>query len=161
MFKNKLFSRISIFALSAFVFLLAFSGFDKLVYANTPTPVSMEFNFLPDFVHYQGTVSSNNVPLENIETGIDPLLVLFSSQEQILQVASKDVNISQGQFEFSSKFGDPIPGKYHIDIGPGVPNRVVFDVYVGGQKARGSITFDPKPVGGCKIPNCFNVTNNL
>ena len=44
---------------------------------------------------------------------------------------------------------------------PGVPNRVVFDVYVGGQKARGSITFDPKPVGGCKIPNCFNVTNNL
>jgi hypothetical protein len=158
---NKLFKRISIFILSALIFVLAFSNFDDLVSANTPTPVSMEFNFLPDFVHYQGTISSINVPLEDIDTGVDPLLVIFSSQEQTLEVSGKPVNIIKGQFEFSTIFSDPIPGKYHIDIGPGVPHRLVFDVYVGGQKAKGAITFDPKPIGGCKIPNCFNVTNNL
>ena len=161
MTSNKLINRISIFAISSLVFLLALSNFDNLVLANTHTPVSMEFNFLPDFVHYQGTVTSNNVPLEDIDTGVDPLLVIFSSQEQTIEVSSKPVNIANGQFEFSTTFNDPIPGKYHIDIGPGVPHRVVFDVYVGGQKARGALTFDPKPIGGCKIPNCFNVTHNL
>ena len=163
MFNNGLINSIGISILFFFVLVLSLSTYQNYLSADSHIDgqVNMEFSFLPDFVHYQGTISSNNVPLENIQTGIDPLYVVFSSKEQILKVGSKDVNIAKGQFEFSSMFGNPIPGKYHIDVGPGIPHGVIFDVIVGGQIALGAITFDPKPKGGCTIPNCLNVTHNL
>ena len=60
-----------------------------------------------------------------------------------------------------SYYGDPIEGKYHIDIGPGVPERTKFDVYVAGVKSNESIIFDPTPENGCPVSNCFNRTFNL
>ena len=121
----------------------------------------MTFNFLPKFVHYQGSVFLNGKSLSELETGIDFIEVKFINQKQSVKVNGKQVEIDEGQFTFSSYYGDPIQGKYHIDVGPGVPERTKFDVYVAGVKANESIIFDPTPENGCPVSNCFNRTFNL
>jgi hypothetical protein len=121
----------------------------------------MTFNFLPKFVHYQGSVFLNGKSLSELETGIDFIEVKFINQKQSVKVNGKQVEIDEGQFLFSSYYGDPIEGKYHIDVGPGVPERTKFDVYVAGVKANESIIFDPTPENGCPVSNCFNRTFNL
>ena len=120
-----------------------------------------DFNFLPKFVHYQGSVSVNGKSLSEITTGIEFIEVKFSSQKQVLTVNGKQVEIDEGQIVTSAYYGDPISGKYHIDIGPGVPERTVFDIFIAGVKANESIIFDPTPINGCPVPNCFNRTYNL
>ena len=66
------------------------------------------------------------------------------------------LNLKKVNFEFKSFYGDPINAKYHIDIGPGVPDETKFDIYVGGVKANEFIVFNPTPKGGCPVSNCFN-----
>ena len=122
---------------------------------------NMNFNFLPKFVHYQGSVFLNGKSLSELDTGIDFIEVKFINQKQSVKVNGKQVEIDEGQFTFSSYYGDPIQGKYHIDVGPGVPERTKFDVYVAGVKANESIIFDPTPENGCPVSNCFNRTFNL
>ena len=128
--------------------------------ADSHTP-NMNFNFLPKFVHYQGSVFVNGKSLSELETGIDFIEVKFINQKQIVKVDGKQVEVDEGQFVFTTYYGDPIEGKYHIDIGPGVPERTKFDVYVAGVKSNESIIFDPTPENGCPVSNCFNRTFNL
>ena len=122
---------------------------------------NMSFNFLPKFVHYQGSVFVNGKSLSELQTGIDFIEVKFINQKQSVKVDGKQVEVDEGQFVFTSYYGDPIEGKYHIDVGPGVPERTKFDVYVAGVKANESIIFDPTPENGCPVSNCFNRTFNL
>ena len=122
---------------------------------------NMNFNFLPKFVHYQGSVFLNGKSLSELETGIDFIEVKFINPKQSVKIDGKQVEIDEGQFQFTSYYGDPIEGKYHIDVGPGVPERTKFDIYVAGVKANESIIFDPSPENGCPVSNCFNRTFNL
>tara|TARA_S200000501_G_C20790720_1_gene729394 strand:- start:386 stop:1420 length:1035 start_codon:yes stop_codon:yes gene_type:complete len=128
--------------------------------ADSHTP-NMNFNFLPKFVHYQGSVLINGKSLSEIETGIDFIEVEFINQKQSVNISGKQVEIDEGQFVFTTYYGDPIEGKFHIDIGPGVPERTIFDVYIAGIKANESIIFDPTPKNGCPVSNCFSRTFNL
>ena len=122
---------------------------------------NMTFSFLPQFVHYQGQVTVNGKPLSELKTGIDFIDVKFINPKQLVTVDGKQVELDEGQFEFISYYGDPIEGKYHIDVGPGVPDKTKFDIYVAGVKSNESIIFDPNPQGGCPVPNCFNRTYDL
>ncbi len=122
---------------------------------------NMNFNFLPKFVHYQGSVFVNGKSLSELETGIDFIEVKFMNPKQMVKVDGKQIEIEEGQFIFSSYYGDPIEGKYHIDIGPGVPEKTIFDIYVAGVKSNEPIIFDPSPDNGCPVSNCFNRTFNL
>lgn len=141
---------------------IGFGLFPINVSAETPTTTgSMDFNFLPKFVHYQGAITVAGQKLESIDTGIESLKVTFINQAQNIVVKGSTVSLTEGQFKYSTIFGGDVPGKYHIDIGPGVPERTIFDIYVGGLKATESIAFDPSPTNGCTISNCFNVTFNL
>ena len=128
--------------------------------ADSHTP-SMDFNFLPKFVHYQGSIFVNGKSLAELETGIDFIEVNFINPKQMITVSGKEVEIDEGQFTFTTYYGDPIEAKYHIDIGPGVPERTKFDVYIAGVKSKESIIFDPTPKNGCPVPNCFNRTFNF
>ena len=143
-----------------FIFAISFAVQPLYINADSHTP-SMDFNFLPKFVHYQGSVSVNGKSLSEITTGIEFIEVKFSSQKQALTVNGKQFEIDEGQIVTSTYYGDPISGKYHIDIGPGVPERTVFDIFIAGVKANESIIFDPTPINGCPVPNCFNRTYNL
>ena len=91
---------------------------------------NMNFNFLPKFVHYQGSIFVNGKSLSELQTGIDFIEVKFINQKQSVKVDGKQVEIDEGQFQFTSYYGDPIEGKYHIDVGPGVPEKTNFDVSV-------------------------------
>jgi len=128
--------------------------------ADNHTP-NMTFDFLPKFVHYQGEVKVNGKSLSEIETSIDFIEVEFVNQNQIVVVGGKQVELEEGQFSFKSFYGDPVNSKYHIDIGPGVPDETKFDIYVGGVKADEFIVFNPTPKGGCPVSNCFNREQNL
>ena len=128
--------------------------------ADNHTP-NMNFDFLPKFVHYQGEIKVNGKSLSEIETAIDFIEVEFINQNQIVVVGGKQVELEEGQFSFKSFYGDPINAKYHIDIGPGVPDETKFDIYVGGVKANEFIVFNPTPKGGCPVSNCFNREQNL
>lgn len=153
MFKNFL----KIFVL---VIILA-TGFDTLnLKADSHTP-NMDFNFLPKFVHYQGEIKVNGKSLSEIETTIDFIDVKFINQKQTVSVDGKQVELEQGQFEFKTFYGDPIDAKYHIDIGPGVPEETKFDIIVAGVKANEFIVFNPTPKGGCPVANCFNRELNI
>ena len=121
----------------------------------------MNFSFLPKFVHYQGNVIVNGKSISELQTGIDFIEIRFVNPKQTVSVGGKQVEVEEGQFVFTSIYGDPIQGKYHVDIGPGVPERTTFDVYVAGIKSKDSITFDPSPVNGCPVSNCFNRTVDL
>jgi len=148
MFKNFL----KIFVL----FVALFSVSDSLnLRADNHTP-NMNFNFLPKFVHYQGEVKVNGKSLSDIETGIDFIEIVFTNQKQSVSVDGKQLEVDQGEFEFKTFYGDPINSKYHIDIGPGIPDETKFDIYVGGVKANEFIVFNPTPQGGCPVSNCFN-----
>ena len=128
--------------------------------ADMHTP-NMNFSFLPKFVHYQGNVIVNGKSLSELETGIDFIEIEFINQKQTVNVGGKQVELEQGQFTFTTIYGDPIESKYHIDIGPGVPERTVFDIYVSGVKSKDPIVFDPSPVNGCPVSNCFNRSFDL
>jgi len=148
MFKNFL----KIFVLIFIIFSVSDSSNLK---ADNHTP-NMNFNFLPKFVHYQGEIKVNGKSLSEIETGIDFIEVVFINPKQSVSLNGKQVEIEQGQFEFKTFYGDPVNLKYHIDIGPGVPEETKFDIYVGGVKANEFIVFNPTPQGGCPVSNCFN-----
>ena len=137
------------------------TGFDALnLKADSHTP-NMNFNFLPKFVHYQGEIKLNGKSLSEIETAIDFIDVRFVNQKQTVTVNGNQVDLLEGQFEFKTFYGDPIDSKYHIDIGPGVPDETKFDIIVAGVKANEFIVFNPTPKGGCPIANCFNRELNL
>jgi len=123
--------------------------------ADNHTP-NMDFNFLPKFVHYQGDIRVNGKSLSEIETSIDFIDVRFVNQKQTVSVQGKQIELEEGQFEFKTIYGDPINAKYHIDIGPGVPEETKFDIFVAGVKANEFIVFNPTPKGGCPVANCFN-----
>ena len=132
------------------------------LYVNADNHVpDMDFNFLPKFVHYQGEIKVNGKSLSDIETAIDFIDVSFVNQKQIVVVGGKQVELEEGQFEFKTFYGDPISSKYHIDIGPGVPEETKFDIYVAGVKANEFVVFNPTPKGGCPVSNCFNREQNL
>ena len=141
------------------IFVLMFlitSSFGTLnLKADSHTP-NMDFNFLPKFVHYQGEIKVNGKSLSEIETSIDFIDVRFVNQKQTVSVQGKQVELEEGQFEFKTFYGDPIDAKYHIDIGPGVPEETKFDIFVAGVKANEFIVFNPSPKGGCPVSNCFN-----
>ncbi len=148
--------------LSALISIVIFSIFAINISAdNHTTAPNMDFNFLPEFVHYQGTVTVIGQKLENIDTGISDLKVEFISQAQSINMDGKSTTLEEGHFKFSTVFGADIPGKYHIDVGPGVPGKVIFDIYVGGIKATESLAFLPTAADGCMLSNCMNVTFNL
>ena len=65
--------------------------------ADSHTP-NMNFNFLPKFVHYQGSVFVNGKSLSELETGIDFIEVKFINQKQIVKVDGKQVEVDEGQF---------------------------------------------------------------
>ena len=137
------------------------SGFDTLnVKADNHTP-NMSFDFLPKFVHYQGEIKVNGKSLSEIETAIDFIEVKIVNQKQIVTVDGKQIEVEEGQFEFKTFYGDPISGKYHVDIGPGVPEETKFDIYVAGVKANEFLLFNPTPRGGCPVSNCFNRELNI
>ena len=145
-----------------FLFIFAITLVAQPLNLNADSHVpSMDFNFLPKFVHYQGSIFVNGKSLDELETGIDFIEVKFSNPKQMITVSSKEVELDEGQFTFTTYYGDPIPGKYHVDIGPGVPERTKFDVYISGIKAADSIIFDPTPKNGCPVSNCFNRTFNF
>ena len=77
--------------------------------ADSHTP-NMNFSFLPKFVHYQGSVFLNGKSLSELETGIDFIEVKFINQKQSVKVDGKQVEIDEGQFQFTSYYGDPIEG---------------------------------------------------
>jgi len=141
------------------IFVLMFfitSSFGTLnLKADNHTP-NMDFNFLPKFVHYQGEIKVNGKSLSEIETSIDFIDVRFVNQKQTVSVQGKQIELEEGQFEFKTIYGDPINAKYHIDIGPGVPEETKFDIFVAGVKANEFIVFNPTPKGGCPVANCFN-----
>ena len=143
-----------------FLFLIFITFNTHILKADGHTP-NMDFNFLPKFVHYQGEIKVNGKSLSEIDTGIEFLEVIFTNPKQVIQLEGKQVEIDQGQFVFKTYYGDPISSKYHIDIGPGVPEGTKFDVIVAGVKADESIIFDPSPKGGCPVSNCFNRTVNI
>ena len=147
-------------SLSLFLFLLFIAVNPFTVNADSHVP-NMNFNFLPKFVHYQGTINVNGKSLSELKTGIDFIEVKFINQNQFVSLDGKQVEIQEGQFSFITYYGDPIEAKYHIDVGPGVPEKTIFDIYVAGVKAKESIIFDPTPEGGCPVANCFNRTFNL
>lgn len=124
-------------------------------------PSSTTFDFFPKMVHYQGSITVLGSDLDTYDTGISQLEVVFSTPAQSLKVNNVPTSITEGQFKFSTIFGDPIPARYHIDVGPGVPERIEFEVYIGGKKANQTVIFDPEPVNGCKINNCYNVSVDL
>ena len=128
--------------------------------ADSHTP-NMNFDFLPKFVHYQGEINVNGKSLSEIETSIQFIEVEFVNQKQLVVVNGKQVELEEAQFSFKSFYGDPINAKYHIDIGPGVPDDTKFDIYVAGVKANEFIVFNPSPIGGCPVSNCFNREQNL
>ena len=99
--------------------------------------------------------------MSEIETAIDFIDVRFINQKQTVSVDGKQVELEQGQFEFKTFYGDPIDAKYHIDIGPGVPEETKFDIIVAGVKANEFIVFNPTPKGGCPVANCFNRELNI
>ena len=148
MFKNFL----KIFVL---IFLIIL-GFDTSnLNADNHTP-DMDFSFLPKFVHYQGEIKVNGKNLSEIETAVEFIEVVFVNQKQNVSVGGKQIEVEEGQFQFKTFYGDPVNSKYHIDIGPGVPEETKFDIYVAGVKANESIVFNPTPQGGCPVSNCFN-----
>ena len=128
--------------------------------ADSHTP-NMNFSFLPKFVHYQGNVIVNGKSLSDLQTGIDFIEIKFINQKQSISSGGNQVEVEEGQFIFSTIYGDPIEGKYHVDIGPGVPERTIFDIYVAGVKAKDTLIFDPSPVNGCPVSNCFNRTIDI
>ena len=130
------------------------------VNADNHTP-NMNFDFLPKFVHYQGEIKVNGKSLSEIETSIEFIDVSFVNPSQSVIVDGKEVQLVEGQFNFITYYQDPILEKYHIDIGPGVPERTKFDIYVAGVKAKETLIFDPSPIGGCPVSNCFNRTLDL
>jgi len=137
------------------------TGFNVLsLNADSHTP-NMNFDFLPKFVHYQGEINVNGKSLSEVETAIDFIEVIFINQKQTVLIDGKQIEIEEGQFEFQTFYGDPINAKYHIDIGPGVPDETKFDIYIAGVKANEFIVFNPTPKGGCPVSNCFNRELNL
>ena len=137
------------------------TGFNVLsLNADNHTP-NMNFDFLPKFVHYQGEIKVNGKSLSEVETAIDFIEVIFVNQKQSVLSDGKQIEIEEGQFEFKTFYGDPINAKYHIDIGPGVPDETKFDIYIAGVKANEFIVFNPTPKGGCPVSNCFNRELNL
>ena len=153
MFKNF----IKIFVL---IFLIIF-GFDTSnLKADNHTP-NMNFNFLPKFVHYQGDIKVNGKNLSEIETSVEFIEVIFVNQKQNVSVDGKQIEVEEGQFQFKTFYGDPVNSRYHVDIGPGVPDETKFDIYVAGVKANEFIVFNPTPQGGCPVSNCFNRELNL
>jgi hypothetical protein len=153
----KKFKYASIFLSAILLSVLSLS----VIRADSHNASTLDFDFFPKFVHYQGTVAVAGQKLENIDTGIANLKVEFISQTQNVQINGVNTPLAEGAFKFSTIFGADIPGKYHIDIGPGVPGKVIFDVYVGGIKATESITFLPTAADGCRLSNCMNATFNL
>ena len=133
----------------------------SVIRADSHNVANLDFDFFPKFVHYQGTVTVAGQKLENIDTGISNLKIEFVSQAQNVQIKGVDTPVPEGTFKFSTIFGADIPGKYHIDIGPGVPGKVIFDIYVGGIKATESLAFLPTAADGCMLSNCMNLTFNL
>jgi len=153
----KKFKYASIF-LSAILFsILSFS----VIRADSHNVATLDFDFFPKFVHYQGTVTVAGQKLENIDTGIANLKIEFISQAQNAKINGVDTPLAEGAFKFSTIFGADILGKYHINIGPGVPGKVIFDVYAGGIKGTESVTFLPTAADGCTLSNCMNATFNL
>ena len=153
MFKNF----IKIFVL---IFLIIL-GFDTSnLKADNHTP-NMNFNFLPKFVHYQGDIKVNGKNLSEIETSVEFIEVIFVNQKQNVSVDGKQIEVEEGQFQFKTFYGDPVNSRYHVDIGPGVPDETKFDIYVAGVKANEFIVFNPTPQGGCPVSNCFNRELNL
>ena len=148
---------------SRFLSLIVFTLFmlSSLSTIKAEGPASTTFEFFPKMVHYQGSITALGNNLDSIDTGITQLEIVFSTPAQSLKVNNIPTSITEGQYKFSTIFGDPIPARYHIDIGPGVPERAEFDIYIGGQKANQTVMFDPEPVNGCKINNCYNVTLDL
>ena len=137
------------------------TGFNVLsLNADNHTP-NMNFDFLPKFVHYQGEIKVNGKSLSEVETAIDFIEVIFVNQKQSVLSDGKQIEIEEGQFEFKTFYGVPINAKYHIDIGPGVPDETKFDIYIAGVKANEFIVFNPTPKGGCPVSNCFNRELNL
>lgn len=128
--------------------------------ADSHTP-NMNFSFLPKFVHYQGDIIVNGKSLSDLQTGIDFIEIKFINQKQTASVGGNQVELEDGQFIFTTIYGDPIESKYHIDIGPGVPEKTIFDIYVAGVKAKDTLIFDPSPVNGCPVSNCFNRTIDI
>ena len=133
----------------------------SVIRADSHNVANLDFDFFPKFVHYQGTVTVAGQKLENIDTGISNLKIEFVSQAQNVQIKGVDTPVPEGTFKFSTIFGADIPGKYHIDIGPGVPGKVIFDIYAGGVKANESLTFLPTAADGCRLSNCMNATLDL
>lgn len=148
--------------LKIFVLIIIIStGFDTLnLKADSHSP-NMNFSFLPKFVHYQGEIKINGKNLSEIETAVEFIEVVFVNQKQTVSVDGKQIEVDDGQFEFKTFYGDPVNSKYHIDIGPGVPEQTKFDIYVAGVKANESIVFNPTPQGGCPVSNCFNRTQDI
>ena len=150
--------KYSIFFLSLALFtVLSLS----VIKADSHNVANLDFDFFPKFVHYQGTVTVAGQKLENIDTGISNLKIEFISQAQNVQIKGVDTPVPEGTFKFSTIFGADIAGKYHIDIGPGVPGKVIFDIYAGGVKANESLTFLPTAADGCRLSNCMNATLDL
>ena len=145
---------------SLFLFFIALVVNPFTINADSHVP-NLNFNFLPKFVHYQGAINVNGKSLSELQTGIDFIEVKFINQKQFVSLDGKQVEIDEGQFSFTTYYGDPIEAKYHIDVGPGVPETTIFDVYVAGVKAKETIKFDPTPEGGCPVSNCFNRTFDL
>ena len=153
MFKNF----IKIFVL-IFLIILGFDTSNLKADSHTP---NMDFNFLPKFVHYQGDIKVNGKNLSEIETSVEFIEVIFVNQKQNVSVDGKQIEVEEGQFQFKTFYGDPVNSRYHVDIGPGVPDETKFDIYVAGVKANEFIVFNPTPQGGCPVSNCFNRELNL
>ena len=153
----KKFKYVNVFLLAILFSILSLS----VIRADSHNVANLDFDFFPKFVHYQGTVTVVGQKLEDIDTGITNLKIEFISQAQNVQINGVDTPLAEGTFKFSTIFGADIPGKYHIDIGPGVPGKVIFDVYAGGIKGNESLTFLPTAADGCRLSNCMNATFNL
>jgi len=153
----KKFKYVSILISAMLLSILSFS----VIRADSHNVANLDFDFFPKFVHYQGTVTVAGQKLENIDTGISNLKIEFISQAQNIKIKGVDTPVPEGTFKFSTIFGADVPGKYHIDVGPGVPGKVIFDVYAGGVKGTEPVTFLPTAADGCILSNCMNATFDL
>ena len=101
----------------------------ELVKAEGPA----EFNFIPRIIVFQGNVFIDGKRINENQTDITDGITLI---------------LRSGDIEVKTEVGAVSPGRYHLQIGPGVKEGLVFEVWLEDQvKAEETLVFGPDSNG--------------